>query len=88
MADVQWVVHNVPELVDPGATEETDHVDVLAHAVHLRDLTHEVTVVTQDWGEKPTRVALGEACDAVDVSAITMRACFVGVGLGDLLADE
>jgi hypothetical protein len=84
LSDIHWVTHNVVGLIDPDASENLDYVDVLAHAYALREENR--TVVTDDWGEKPTRLSLAAGCQAIDIRVIEVRQFFVEVDRSGLVA--
>ena len=68
----EQAIDHCPEVVDYDA-DTNDHVDVLAYAYCLQqDGGLDVTVVTEDRGDLPTRSSLAEACDASDIPEIDL----------------
>jgi hypothetical protein len=80
---VEWVIANVPELVDPDAEFDLCAPYVLAQARQL-DGTGPVYVVSEDVVDKATRVSLTTACLRVGAPTMTLRECFVAAGIVDL----
>jgi hypothetical protein len=62
---LEWVGHDFGEIVDVTTrdTQEPASQYVIAQALELRENKHEITVVTEDIREKPTRASLREACE-------------------------
>jgi hypothetical protein len=77
----------LPEVVDETSTKEVSALNVLAQAQELADDygIDELCIVTEDWGEKPTRVSLGDACLAVDMCGITLSDFLQAIGRADLI---
>lgn len=75
----RWVLQNVEDIVD-----EDDPVDaapyVVAHAKSLQDQGEtEITVVTEDTADKPTRKSIRTVCEELSIPCLSvaemMRAC-------------
>lgn len=66
MATIRWVTQNVPRLIDPGARNDAAPY-VLAQARSLDQDGHKVAIVTEDLHDKPTRRALSDACDHLQI---------------------
>jgi hypothetical protein len=71
---VDWVVKELPALVDTITTRESAAAPVIAQAVSLRDAGEDVTVVTEEIQERPARISVGAACGRLGIPAIGMRA--------------
>jgi len=80
---VEWVIANVPDLVDPDAEFDLCAPYVLAQARQLEG-TGPVYVVTEDVVDKPTRISLTAACIQVGALTMTLHDCLIAAGLDDL----
>jgi hypothetical protein len=81
---VEWVVENVPELVDPDVEFEACGPCVLAQARHLGASASVIYVVSEDAVDKPTRISLITACSRVGIASLSLVDCFKAAGLGAL----
>lgn len=77
---VQSVAHLVPNLVDADAEHESSAVAVLAQARSLMLLRQDIVVVTEDVRPKPTRMALAEACQQLEVPWMPLPTCLSSCG--------
>lgn len=66
MATQRWVMGNVDRIVDADARNDAMPY-VLSQARALQKDGHQISVVTEDVLEKPTRRALSDACDQLGI---------------------
>jgi hypothetical protein len=78
--------HQVRGLVDIYAEYESSACAVLAQARSLGLDGRDVSVVTEDTREKPTRMSLAAACDQMDVRWVPLNDCLLLCGHDDLVA--
>lgn len=79
------VARSVPGVVDPDV--ETGAVETLAQAVELNGVVgNKAVVVTEDTEEKPTRMALSEACAQLGIDWLALPDFLVICGCDGFLA--
>lgn len=69
---VRDVLAVAPELIDPDKTNEQADPYVLALAIDLRGLGFEVTVVTDDFRDKPNKLSLATGAGMLGVPSVPL----------------
>jgi len=80
MTTIAWIARNVKDVVDPAGRHDA-MPSVLAHAYALGEEGQEITVVTEDILEKPTRRALSHACDELSIEWVQVPEWLTSCGL-------
>jgi hypothetical protein len=80
---VSWVLEVCEDLVDKSAlaSQEPAAPYVAAQALELQTENVDVTVVTEDVLEKPTRKCLAEACDDLELPYVRVEQFLEETGL-------
>lgn len=68
---LETVLAACPSLIDPDDPNESPQATVLAMALFKKRTRPDVVLVTDQWVDMPTRIALGSAARLVGVSAIS-----------------
>jgi len=84
-ADQRWVMSRVPNALDADGDATVDAVAVLAHGKCLMDAGIIFTVVTEDFGDKPTKTSIGNACVELGFNALRVRDFLTDIGCGATL---
>lgn len=79
--DKQDVTDVYQDLVDPDSRHEPVAPSVIAQARLLIRQGKPVTIVTEDFGQRPLRMTLGEACTKEGITCIDTSAFLAAVGL-------
>lgn len=84
-----WVGHDFSSIVDPTAkaSAESAALYVVAQAVEL-DKAADVTVVTEDLKEKPTRSCVRQACEHFNIRWLGLVEFLIEVDLVEVVDDE
>ena len=82
---VEAIAAAIPELVDPTSRDELCAVFVLAQAEELAEVHDDLCVVSEDFGDKPTRMSLADACDQRELCCLTLADFLDEIGLADQL---
>jgi len=85
--EAKEVLGKVPDLVDPnkvavGGVDEGDPY-VIALAVKLKREGHEVTIITEDYSQKPNRTALADAAGVFGIPCVRFRTYLKQEGIWD-----
>lgn len=80
IAATSWVIRNVRDIVDPDARHDSMPY-VLALARMFQQDGHQITVITEDSLEKPTRRALSEACTELSIASCDVAEWMATLGI-------